>query len=372
MTPSAPAVSVLMAAHNERGFIEQALDSLLQQTCQDFEIVVVDDASVDGTEEVLRRYAASDTRVRVLHNETRLRLPDSLNLGFRQCRADLIARADADDVYEPMRLERQLAFLNTHPEIGVVSCGCQLIDNRGRSLRTIRHPPDHDRIRIGLLFANCLLHPGVVVRASVLRAAGGYDSRYWTAQDRDLWARTLTATRMANMPDLFVRKRIHRQSVSVRRGVAGQRLSASVGRRLLREYLGADFDDDAIALMIKFYDGFHLSALEVRCALQTFERVRALVRSREPADVARAHRTQIARAILLRAWIEVRRRPSLAGFLLVHAARWLPVTDVPSTMHEIGVRVWASLRLMRGKVPPGAGHESKASMAERPMMQDSK
>jgi glycosyltransferase involved in cell wall biosynthesis len=236
----APRVSVLMAVRNEEHYVDGAVESLLAQTLADFELVVVDDASTDATPALLEAWARRDTRVVVIRSEERLWTAAALNLGLARCRAPLVARADGDDLYAPERLELQVQFLDGHPEVGVVSCAYHRMDPNGEVFDTKRPPVSDAVIRLRSLFMNSLLHPGVIFRADVVRAVGGYDPAYWTAQDADLWARLLPHTRFANLPEPLVTYRVHDRSTMRSRGAAGQSLSRSIPRRLLSAYLGRE------------------------------------------------------------------------------------------------------------------------------------
>lgn len=301
--PDAPRVSVLMAVHNGERYLAEALDSVLAQTLADFEAVVVDDGSTDGSTAILDDYARRDRRLVVLRNDENRNLAAALNRGLAACRAPLVARADADDVNRPDRLARQVAFLDAHPEVGVVGCAFHTMTPDGRRQGTKRYPTDHATIRARLLFANSFLHPGVVFRADVVRAVGGYDEAYWTAQDSDLWTRLRDRTRFANLPDPLVHYRTHGGSILNTRGGAGRRLSVGIPGRALSGLLGRPLSGDEVAAVVALYRGSRaLGSDEVRRGLPLLREVLDRVGRTEPARAARSVRREAAASILRQLW----------------------------------------------------------------------
>ena len=212
-----PALSVLMTARNAEPFLADALNSILNQTFTDFELVVVDDASNDATPRTLERYAAADHRLRILRNGSRQGISKSANRGLEVCRAPVIARMDADDIAMPDRLEVQYAFFR---ESGAVAVGCyvEYMDRDGRRLTTIASPTDNADIQAGLLQGNCTLwHTGSMISAAALRQVGGYNERYQSAVDIELWLRLGEVGRLANQPRMLQRYRFYGTSVSAKR-----------------------------------------------------------------------------------------------------------------------------------------------------------
>jgi Glycosyl transferase family 2 len=203
---TAPRVTVLMTVFNGERHLREAIDSVLGQSFGDFELLVVDDGSTDGTAGVLG--AITDPRVRITRNATNIGLTRSLNSGLALARGMLIARHDADDVSEPDRLARQVAFLDANPDVALVGAAYRKIDERGAVLGDRMLPVDYDRIRWVLHFYCPFVHSAVVFRAAVVRAMGDYDDAFVYAQDYDLWSRLAVAHRVANLPDSLVRYRM--------------------------------------------------------------------------------------------------------------------------------------------------------------------
>jgi hypothetical protein len=207
-----------MSVFNDVEFVDAALQSVLGQSLRDFELLVVDDASADGSAAALAR--VDDPRLRVIRNETNLGLTRSLVKGLTQARGRYVARMDADDVALPWRLDRQVAFMETHPDVGVLGGDCELIDAEDRPLGPATYPTTDLEIRWRSLLANPFAHPTVMLRRDVLTRFGlTYDPAFRTAQDYDLWVRLLGVTRGANLGEPILRYRMrHGVTSQHRRG----------------------------------------------------------------------------------------------------------------------------------------------------------
>jgi glycosyltransferase involved in cell wall biosynthesis len=201
----APAVSVLMAVFNGAPWVEDAIGSVLEQTLEDLELIVIDDGSTDATPEILGR--VRDPRLRVERRPPG-GLTRSLNVALGFARSALIARLDADDLALPERLERQRAFLAANAEVGLLGTGAREVDEAGRTAREIRPPADDRAIRRALIRRNPFVHSSVMMRRSVLERVGGYDEALPVAQDYDLWMRMSRLTRLANLPEPLVVRRL--------------------------------------------------------------------------------------------------------------------------------------------------------------------
>lgn len=200
-----PAVAVLMSVHNGDPWIAEAVGSVLGQTFGDFELLVVDDGSTDRTGAILD--GVGDPRLTVIH-QPRAGLTRSLNRALRLSAAPLVARLDADDVALPERFARQVAFLDAHPEVGLLGTGCHEISPTGQTLRTIRPPVGDLAIRRALIRKNLFVHSSVMMRREALEQAGAYDESLPVAQDYDLWLRMSRVARMANLPEPLVVRRL--------------------------------------------------------------------------------------------------------------------------------------------------------------------
>jgi glycosyltransferase involved in cell wall biosynthesis len=207
-----PMVTVLMPVYNAGGYLAPAIESILQQTFRDFELLIVNDASTDGSQEVLRSF--SDKRIRVLENKNNLGLAHSLNRGLEVATGEFIARQDADDLSHPERLESQVQFLKAHQDIALVGTQAIIIDESGRYKRVLLdRPHEHIAIKWDLLFDNSFVHTSVMFRKSIVRDnLGGYDPSYGACEDYDLWSRIADVGRVANLSRHLVSHRMHSSS----------------------------------------------------------------------------------------------------------------------------------------------------------------
>jgi len=194
-----------MTVRNAQPYLRASIESVQSQTLSDFELIVVDDASEDGSAELAE--SISDPRIRVLRNSSQLRIAASLNRGIEAARAEFIARLDADDLARPERLERQLGFLEARPSIGVVGSAAQLIDSAGRQIGADRPVTEPAVVQWELHFGNPLLHSSIMIRRHLLAAYGGYDRLH--GEDYELWVRLSAVTRLANIPESLISIRKH-------------------------------------------------------------------------------------------------------------------------------------------------------------------
>ena len=219
---AAPAVSVLMGVRDGAAWISRAIASVLAQTLTDLELVVVDDGSTDATAALLS--GVRDPRL-VIERQAPAGLTVALNRALGRARAPLIARLDADVVALPARLERQRAFLQGHPEVGLLGTAARVVDGSGRDVEITRPPEDDLAIRRALIRGNPFVHSSVMARRELVASAGGYDVSFPVAQDYDLWLRLSALTRMANLSEPLV----------IRHLVAGRVTAARDDERLRAE-----------------------------------------------------------------------------------------------------------------------------------------
>jgi GT2 family glycosyltransferase len=196
-------------------WIAEAIGSVLAQSFRDFELVIVDDGSVDGTPAIIDGFAARDPRVVVLR-----RAPSgvvaSLNAGLAIARAPLIARLDADDIAEPQRFADQITAMQRDPDLVLLGSWATDINDEGRVIGTRQPETDPTELKNRFESGNPMIHPSVMFRTTAARAVGGYRAAFIAAEDYDLWLRLRSHGSIANLPQALIRYRVHPGSITSR------------------------------------------------------------------------------------------------------------------------------------------------------------
>lgn len=199
-----PRVSVLMPAYNAQFFIAQAIESILTQTLQNFEFIIINDGSTDQTPEIIRHYAAQDRRIKFIDNPENQGLIAVLNQGLDICRGEYIARMDSDDISLPARLSAQVKYMDMHPNCGVLGTATVLFGdiNQPAFFAPVVHLLD-------LMTYNPLSHPTVMFRKSVIDEHHfRYDPAYKHCEDYELWTRMIHVTGIHNLSSVLLYNRI--------------------------------------------------------------------------------------------------------------------------------------------------------------------
>lgn len=197
---SVPAVSVVLSVRNGGRDLPQALDSILRQTFEDFELIAINNGSTDGTAAFLD--GIDDARVRVFH-QADAGLAAALNRGISLARGRYVARQDHDDLADPSRIAKQVAFLDSHPDHALVGTRAEIWIGDQPTGRYHDHPTDDELLRFDLLFNNPFVHSSVMIRKSVLDEVGVYttDPARQPPEDYELWSRIARRHRVANLPE---------------------------------------------------------------------------------------------------------------------------------------------------------------------------
>lgn len=223
----APRVTVAMAVFNNGPYVGEAIDSLLAQSFADFEFLIINDGSTDGSGDIIDGRAAADPRIRVIHQENRGFIA-SLNRLNTEARAPWIARMDGDDVCTPNRLAKQMAFIDAHPGYGVVGCEASLIGPDGAPLEQtgLAKPETHEQVLAALESKPLMNHNAVMIARQPMLEIGGYRAAYRHCEDYDLWLRLVDKVRFANLPEELIAYRIYPEQVSNRHLVEQARNAA--------------------------------------------------------------------------------------------------------------------------------------------------
>ncbi|CAM4445679.1 glycosyltransferase family 2 protein [Paenibacillus tarimensis] len=204
-----PKVSVIMSVYNNAPYLQEAVSSILCQSFRDFELLIFDDCSTDGSSEILD--SIKDPRVRVIHNSYNRGLVANLNAGLDMAQSKYIARMDGDDISYPDRFLLQIQFMDANPDIGLCSTAMQVSTAGKPKINPLRH----EDIQAWLLFHCCISHPVVMMRNSIIQQHHiRYDANYPHAEDYELWNRVAPYVKMANLPEVLFYYRRHTGQVS--------------------------------------------------------------------------------------------------------------------------------------------------------------
>ena len=262
---NSPTISVIMSAYNAEVFIQEAVDSVLNQTFQDFEFIVFDDCSQDRTIKILNSY--EDSRIKLIANETNRGLTRNLITGMQIARGQYVARMDADDICLPNRFKHQLDYFTQHPEISVLGSAVTFFE--GNDYEFIGYQPEtHDEIKVTLLLEFTMLHPSIMMRKTDFDEHGlTYDAAFECSQDHDLWTRAIQKLRFANMHEPLLRMRNHSGKIGIQHKSQQEELSNTIRLRQINElqvrYTKAEIDAFNLASgMVNKFSAQQLNPLE--------------------------------------------------------------------------------------------------------------
>ena len=231
-----PKVSVILPVYNAGAYVGEVLATILEQSFDDFEVVVIDDGSKDDSASTVKKYAAMDKRVHYYYQKNRggEKLGTTLNYGVSLARAELIARADSDDPWMLDRLEKQVAYLDGHPECVVVGGGAEIMDGDGRHIWTLISPSRDEEIRRTWVLHTPINHGGVCFRKKAFYEAGEYrDEKY--VEDFDLWVRMGRVGELHNLPEAIFRYRRNTTGISISNEKAQKLAVEGIGREQWKE-----------------------------------------------------------------------------------------------------------------------------------------
>lgn len=234
---STPKITVLMPIFNCELYIREAVESILNQRYTDFEFLIIDDASTDATLSIIKSF--SDSRITIIEKPINSGYTNSLNSGLKLAKGKYIARMDGDDISYPERFAKQIAFLEANPEVIVCGTTYKIVGNN----KSITIPENHEEIKIGLLWGNCIMHPSVMIRKKVLEDYSiQYDTTKEPAEDYDMWVRLLSFGKLHNLQEILLEYRLYGNQVSRKRAEEQKKNDVSAKFQLLH-YLSIQWDD---------------------------------------------------------------------------------------------------------------------------------
>lgn len=222
-----------MSVYNGAPFVREAIESVLNQTFEDFEFIIFDDKSLDASATIIR--SNPDARIRFFENAENVGLTKNLCRGMEIAKGEYVARMDADDVCLPERFERQARFLDAHPEISALGSAVYFFKDAGRDILGLQ-PVSHDEIKCELLYSFTMLHPSVMLRRHDFAKHNlNYDPYFRYSQDFDLWVKSIRKLRFANLREPLIRMREHRMKICRTMRPEQKRLSDEIRKRQLDE-----------------------------------------------------------------------------------------------------------------------------------------
>lgn len=211
---STPTISVVMSCYNARRWLHQAICSVLAQTFTDFEFILVDDGSTDGTWDIIQGFRDRDDRI-VAISKDNTGLTDSLNVGLAQANGTWIARLDADDLCESTRLAEQMDYLHRHPKVILLGSGFVEVDEHGRAIKSHRYSSRHSTLVRSLERQQSFFpHSSAIFRRDIAQDVGGYNTLFQKSQDWDMWLRLGERGEISCMPKYLVKVRKHFDQIS--------------------------------------------------------------------------------------------------------------------------------------------------------------
>ena len=207
-----PLVSVVMSVYNGEKYLREAIDSILNQTFKDFEFIIINDGSTDDTLKIIKSY--KDPRIMLTSRENK-GLVASLNEGIERARGKYIARMDADDISVSERLQLQVEYLESNPCVGLVGsqfCTINKDDSVAKSL--VSMPITDYDIKLLLGYGTVFCHSSVLFKKELIGKVGGYDEKYYLAEDHDLWCRMAEVTKVHNIPEVLLAYRLVDSGIS--------------------------------------------------------------------------------------------------------------------------------------------------------------
>lgn len=205
-----PKISIVMPVYNSSEFLQETLDSILNQTFADFELICVDDCSTDNSLEILKENAEQDSRIKIFRNDKNKGAGETANNAFSKVNKNskYVLRADSDDICRPNRFQKQFDFMEENKEVDIAGSWYQCF---GAKNKLFKHPTSHNEIKIALLSGSVIAQPTVIFRNSFLQKNNIKYSTYRVSEDYDLWTKSLFEHNaiLANIPEALILYRVH-------------------------------------------------------------------------------------------------------------------------------------------------------------------
>ena len=237
MNTSPPLVSVVMPVYNAAPFIREAIERIRSQTFSDFQFIIVDDASTDNSLTIINEYFKKDNRIVVRRNEKNLGIAETRTKGTKLAQGRYVAVADADDISLPTRFAKQVDYLESHVECGVVGGFIKLFDGEtGKTIGVRRYFEDDQNLRKRIFLYSPIAQPVSMIRKDAFEKLGYYDPKYPPAEDLDLWFRIGTRYKFANLQEVLLKYRVSKNSATISRIKTMETMSLEIKAKYSQGY----------------------------------------------------------------------------------------------------------------------------------------
>jgi glycosyltransferase involved in cell wall biosynthesis len=244
-----PLVSVILPVYNGATYLKNAIESTLQQTYENIEIIIINDGSTDDSALIIQQFQDSRIRFFDLPNQG---LAATLNWAIERAKGDYIARQDQDDICLPQRFEKQVAFLNDHADCGMVGSWASIVEGDRESGRVHCHPSENAILQFDLLFDNPFVHSSMMIRRAVFETVGLYctERSRQPPEDYELWSRIARCYPVANIPEILLIYREVPQSMSRTGENPFRSRIMKISRENIAHHLGRDPSDEIISDLV--------------------------------------------------------------------------------------------------------------------------
>ncbi len=252
MKKNKPLVSVVMPIYNAEPYLVQAIKSILLQTLENFELILINDASTDKTLQLIHKFQKKDRRIRLINNKKNLQMAKSLNIAINRTRSDIIARMDQDDIALPDRLKVQYAFLQNHPNVAIVGNDIIIIDEHDKVIGKRTYPTTSKDLKKILFRYSPFAHPTVMFRKYAFKKVGEYNLEKHPCEDIDLWFRLGKEYEFASIPNFLFKYRVSIKSGSHQNLKNTEILGFKIKIEAIKKYGYKPIFHDIIYIILQF------------------------------------------------------------------------------------------------------------------------
>lgn len=234
---STPLVSIIMCTYNRARYLPEAIQSVLDQEFKDWELIILDDTSIDNTEEVVKSYSSADSRIKYIKNDTNLGIAKNRNKGLAEALGKYIAVLDSDDLWSlGDKLSQQVSFLESHPDYGIIGTFVTMISENGSTIKNINYETESSQIVSKMLLRNQIAHSSALFKKDLALASGGYDENILIWEDYDLWLKMGKTHKIKNLALYSTKYRVHKNNSDKSNKIRGARTHLDIIKKYGNDY----------------------------------------------------------------------------------------------------------------------------------------